>query len=322
MKKEEIIELDTILELTDTLATQPQNVPHAPHSPLISNTPLTSLSLSQDETVFETLTAPKSSHGASFMPPYDEASHSQVNTSQYDDDTILELDSDSVVHSQYTVTTELFIGSTEQEAKKEIKVPEHIHIDTVHADAMHVGEVHIKSIHANKTLRHDMQILHEFDDAQLSNKSEEPADREKLDGPKIYMPDSIEHDVKDKEDYKETYKEPCQEGKDCVYPYENAEQMLRDISTLKTALASMQLRLAAQESCVASLESRLMVAETKNRELEAQCHKLEDAWAQQSSTQHKIEVFDTAQLEQITATTAARIVREEIKALLELAEQQ
>lgn len=305
MNKEEVIELDTVIELTDTLGSQAQRAPLSMNGPLSQDGALSRGSGAQSEDVFETLKAPKQSHGESFMPPYVETPHVQAPHVQSvipacGDDDILELDSSTVVHSQYTVTTELFIDPTEQAPKKKQEhISEKIHVDTVHAervhtesvyaDAMHVGEVHINTIHADKALCDSIK-------AQQKTQAENPI--------QSVEPEPIEPQVK--------RIEQCEDIKDESFSHEELKQILIDISTLKTALASMQLRLAAQESCVASLESRLMLAEAKNKELEAQCQKLESVCVSP----------DMAQLEQATASIAARVVREEIQALIKLAEQQ
>ncbi|MFI3272203.1 MAG: hypothetical protein R3Y11_08915 [Pseudomonadota bacterium] len=287
MSKEDIIELDTIMELTEPHTDKAQGVP---------------LSLGQDDAVFATLKAPHAKSSVAINTPYaDVPSVHDVMPSlgEYDEsEAILELDSSSVVHPQYTVTTELFLDPAEQVApKNQERIPENVHIDTVHADAVHVGEVHINTIHAGKALYDSMTTQQ---NAYTEKPNQQPEHKPECKPAQEPIDTQAKHD------------ESCDDMQEFAQALETSQQILRDISTLKTTMASMQLRLAAQESCVASLESRLMAAETKNRELEAQCHKLEALCFSQ----------DAAQLEQITATTAARIVREEIQALLESAEQQ
>lgn len=299
MNKEEIIELDSIIELTDSLN------PHASRglsndyeSDVAYNSHTLQLSrqqesLATDEAVFDTLKAPRISSGASFMPPYSQnqdpvldpiltqgyAQEENQNTDITED--IIELDSNTVIHPT-----------------------SHIHSNTIHADSLHVAEVHINTLHASKA-------FHDAADMQNIQKEQE-VEHQELMVPEVRAKDTLVEDTHI-EEYQEEggLEESTVQNTMPIAPLssetdENIQEMLRDISTLKTSLASMQLRLAAQESCIARLESRLMASETKNHELESLCAAKETG------------IVHNAQLEQITASTAARVVREEIQALMSL----
>lgn len=95
-------------------------------------------------------------------------------------------------------------------------------------------------------------------------------------------------------------------------------QMQRDICTLKSSLAAMQLRLAAQEACIASLEAKLMAMEM------LESHSISTQTETPHTTQqtsnapdgHTLEHSLHDKLEKIAATVAARTVREEIQDFL------
>lgn len=266
MHKEENTELEGIIELTDSLR------PHAVHKPR------------GDEGVFATLKAPRTSSGASFMPPYNQSQEYIVDPS---------LGQDLGTPSQTYDASEDII---ELECSDVVHPMGQIHSSAIHADALHVAEVYINTVHSAQSF---------CDSATIQHGSEEVA-KEVCEQSKEYG--SVQRE-------KVT---PC--AHDTVMENKNTEddnekklcQMLQDISTLQTALASIQLRLAAQESCIASLESRLMVSEIKNRELESLCA------AKASAEKESMEAQDMAQLEQMTASIAARVVREEIQAITEL----
>lgn len=306
-------ELDTIIELTDSIGPQSNSAPLSMNQYGIQGAHQNAM---QDEAVFETLTAPKTSNGASFMPPYTDTPNVEQNPLFNDE--IIELDSNTVVQPQYTVTTELLFDPLEcgEKNKQAAKLDniDSVHFDTVHADAMHVGEVHINTIHAAKLC----ESFTEQRDVQAKQGSvpefvcESLHEAEKADAASSSPTQKSENSSKSLAKVKE-YQEDIQN----LATPELAQQILRDVSTLQTTVASMQLRLAAQDACIASLESRLMATEAKARELEAVQHKDEEITAQATAPQ-----FDIAQVEKMTAATAARVVREEIQALLEFAERQ
>ncbi len=99
-------------------------------------------------------------------------------------------------------------------------------------------------------------------------------------------------------------------------------QMQRDICTLKSTLAAMQLRLAAQEACIADLEAKLMLLE------HGTAHATSPATSPAIRAHHTINANKSPaqkqapeqelheKLEKIAATVAARTVREEIQDFL------